>query len=69
MTLPKKYSGLAKLLIAIAENGNEYKHNVGQLTENDCLNFGEVIADIQNWCGENRETLEKLNLQYDSEIK
>ena len=69
MALPKTYKNLLKHLIAIAENGNEYNgYNYSKMTEKDSLEIGCVIADIQNWLGENDELLEKFNLKYDSSI-
>jgi hypothetical protein len=53
-----------KLLIAIAEHGNDYKGL--QFDEKECMVVGECIADIQNWCGENTELLEKFNLKYNA---
>lgn len=64
MKLPTTYKGFAKLLIAIAENGNPY---AGDLTDKERKDFGAIIADIQNGLGElNETTLKKLNLFYDA---
>lgn len=64
MELPKTYKGFAKLLIKIAEKGNDYKRANPDLHERDDLQIGEVVADIQNWLGENDILLRKMNLKY-----
>ena len=63
MRLPKTYKGILKLLIQIAENDNDYQ---GNLTRNEELQIGALIADIQNDLGEmNDDLLDKLGLFYD----
>lgn len=63
MALPKTYRGILLLLIQIAENGNPYYG--GNLTEEEQLSVGALIADIQNNLGEMNETvLNKLGLHY-----
>lgn len=61
MTLPKTYKGILKLLIKIAESGNDYK---GKLSHDEVLEVGSLIAGIQNDLGEMTELLEKFNLKY-----
>ena len=61
MKLPTTYKGILKLLIAIAENGNDYN---GKLTEDEEMNFGAMVAGIQNDLGENDELLSKFKLKY-----
>jgi len=63
MALPKTYRAALKLLIKIAEHGNNYE---GKLTEDEQLLVGSLIADIQNNLGEMTELLEKLKLKYNS---
>lgn len=65
MALPKTYKGITKLLIEIAEHGNDFNFT-SVITEEERSLFGWVIADIQNWLGENDELLEKLELKYKS---
>lgn len=60
----KRYRTLLKTLIAIAEAGNDY---IGLKDEDDCLEVGAMIADIQNSLGENQDLLEKLGLHYNPE--
>lgn len=67
MSLPKTYKVFAKLLIEIAEHGNDYRPPI-IMTHTDQIEFGNVIADIQNWLGENRDLLDKLKLEYNSTI-
>lgn len=59
----KRYKTLFKNLIAIAEHGNDYQ---GLSNHAEELEVGNVIAEIQNWLGENRILLEKFNLNYNS---
>lgn len=59
----KRYKTLLKHLIAIAEAGNDY---TGLSDEEDQYEVGSVVADIQNWLGENESLLEKLDLHYNS---
>lgn len=63
MKLPLTYKSFLKLLIKIAEHGNDYKGEQ-KLTERECLEVGALIAGIQNDLGEMQELLEKLNLKY-----
>lgn len=61
--LPKTYKKLLKVLIEIAEHGTDYKP---ALERKDELEIGNVVAEIQNWLGENRDLLDKFNLNYNS---
>ena len=63
MKLPTTYKGILKLLIAIAETGNNYN---GKLTYEQQIEVGGIIADIQNGLGDAEELLTKLNLKYNS---
>lgn len=63
MSFPKRYKTILALLIKIAENGNDYQ---GDLTHEEQLEFGSLIAGIQNDLGEmNDGLLDKLGLYYD----
>lgn len=77
MKLPVTPKSFVKLLIAIAENGNPYVCNVrpnnprfqrGHLNNAEDLELGNVVAEIQNWLGENESLLGKLGLKYNSHI-
>lgn len=65
MVTPKTYRSFLKLLIKIAEHGNDYGGDK-KLSREDVLNVGSLIAGIQNDLGEMRETLDKLKLKYNS---
>lgn len=63
MKLPLTYKSFLKLLIQIAEHGNDYKGEE-KMTHKEYLEVGSLIADIQNGLGEMTELLEKFNLKY-----
>lgn len=63
MKIPATYKSILKILIQIAEHGNDY---AGDLTHAEQLQFGAIIAGIQNDLGELNETLlDRLGLYYD----
>lgn len=61
--IAKKYKTMLRQLIEIAEHGNDYN---GLSDISDIREVGSLIADIQNWLGENSKLLDKFNLTYDS---
>ncbi len=65
MILPKTYKGMLQVLIAIAEHGNDFKGE-RNMTHEERLAIGGMIADIQNNLGEMQDTLAKFDLWYNS---
>lgn len=65
MQQPKTFKTMLATLVFIAENGRDYKGGK-KLTDNEYYRIGETIAEIQNWLGENRDILDKFNLEYHS---
>lgn len=63
MNLPKTYKGFIKLLIQIAEKGNDY-NGENFLTHDELMIIGSMIAGIQNDLGESDYLLKKFNLKY-----
>jgi hypothetical protein len=63
MALAKRYKTILRLLIEIAEHGNDYE---GDLSHDEQSQVGALIAGIQNDLGEmNDGLLNRLGLFYD----
>lgn len=63
MKMPKTYKGILKVLIEIAEHGNDFKGE-RNMNHDERLGIGAMIADIQNDLGEMQDTLQKFDLWY-----
>lgn len=63
--LPKLYPAFVRMLVDIAENGNQYRgSDTTPLARTDKEKLGLVIYDVQKWCEDNKDLIQMLGMNY-----